>query len=104
MGLFDRKPTPAPVPAPEASPEVILTTDGSPPRSKQAEPGGPETTYKLLGIMIDGEFVRPSRYELQMQGHDGITYRLGDLLDLTRLEYQVLSKRHVLIPVAALEA
>lgn len=104
MGLFDKKPPkPAVVeiiaPA-EPEPEgLVAVAPGAAPRPKQPAAGGGESEYKLAGILDRGEFRRPPRMRLETE--KGV-FELDDVLSLTPLEYTVLSKRHVLVPVAAL--
>lgn len=85
-------------PAPEGD---VFVQDGGPPRPKQPKAGGETQDYVIAGIMVDGKFVRPGRYELQMEGHDK-AYHLGDTVALTAIEHAVVSKRSVLIPPEAI--
>jgi hypothetical protein len=69
-------------------------------RSRQAGAGGPTSQYKLLGLHdpVVG-FIVPEKLELIIESG---SYRVGDVMELDQQQYQVLSKRHLLFPVAAL--
>ena len=106
MGLFDRKQpeapseTPAPFTAHEVEGGTVLAPTGVAVRPRQAEPGGPTQRYKLLG-RNDPElgFIAPPAMSIITEKGE---FKIGDELELTLLEHQVLSKNAVLVPVEAL--
>ena len=103
MGLFS-KPAPEPAPAPftahETDEGTILAPAGQPVRPRQADEGGPVTRYRLVGRNDPelGFIAPPAMFIITDKGE----FRIGDELELTLLEYQVLSKNAVLVPVDAL--
>lgn len=103
MGLFDRKPpaeTPAPFTKHETDEGTVLAPAGVAPRPRQAAAGGKTTRYRLLG-RNDPElgFIAPPQMLIICEHGE---LRIGDEVDLTLLEHQVMSKNAVLVPVEAL--
>lgn len=102
MGLFS-KPEPAPAPEwnlHETDQGDVLTPPGVAPRPRQADPGGQETLYRVLG-RNDPElgFITPPGMRIICERGE---FGIGDELWLTQAEYQVISKNSVLVPVDAL--